>query len=60
MSRRKRRDDSAPMPASGAGLPAFLGEKTNSRVKIRPELVVGLTVALMAAVIVANAVIGSI
>ena len=48
------------MPASGAGLPAFLGERTNSKVRIRPELVVGLTVALIAAVIVANAIIGSI
>jgi preprotein translocase subunit Sec61beta len=48
------------MPASGAGLPAFLGERTNSQVKVRPELVVGLTVALIVAVIVANAIIGSI
>jgi preprotein translocase subunit Sec61beta len=48
------------MPASGAGLPSFLGERTNSQVKVRPELVVGLTVALIVAVIVANAIIGSI
>ena len=60
MSRNKRRSDEAPMPASGAGLPAFLGERTNSRLRIRPELVVGLTVALIIAVIVANSIIGSI
>jgi preprotein translocase subunit Sec61beta len=60
LSRNKRRNDEAPMPASGAGLPAFLGERTNSQVKVRPELVVGLTVALIVAVIVANAIIGSI
>ena len=60
MSRDKRRRDEAPMPASGAGLPAFLGERTNSKVRVRPELVVGLTVALIAAVIIANAIIGSV
>ncbi len=57
---RRRRDGEAPMPASGAGLPAFLGEKTQSKVKVRPELVVGLTVALIAAVIAANSLIGVI
>jgi|GEM_PF-2638478 len=46
------------MPASGAGLPAFLGEKTDSIVKIRPEIVLASTVILIIAVILANAFIG--
>ncbi len=58
MSRRKRRESEASVPASGAGLPAFLGERTDSIVKIRPELVFGLTVALIVTVILANAFIG--
>ncbi len=46
------------MPASGAGLPSFLGERTDSIVKIRPELVFGLTVALIVIIILANTFIG--
>jgi len=55
LSRRKRREDEAAPPASGAGLPAFLGEKTDSVVKIRPEIVLILAIALIVVVILANA-----
>lgn len=60
MSRRKRRESEAPLPASGAGLPAFLGEKTDSVVKIRPELVLAFTMVLIVVVILADALVSSI
>lgn len=47
MSRReKRRQKSAPMPAAGAGLLRFFEEETPG-VKVRPEAVVILAVALI-------------
>lgn len=47
MSRReKRRQKSGPMPAAGAGLLRFFEEETPG-VKVRPEAVVILTVALI-------------
>jgi len=48
------------MPPSGAGLPAFWGEKTDSIAKIRPELVLILAVALIVVVILGNAFIGTL
>jgi len=44
--RERRRERSAPMPAQGAGLLRFFEEET-SGVKVRPELVVILAVALI-------------
>lgn len=44
MSRRRRQ---APMPASSAGLIVFYEEDT-SRVKLRPEVMMALSVALIA------------
>jgi len=51
--RGKRRERRAPMPAASAGLLRFFEEETQG-VKIRPELVVVLTVALIMAAILAR------
>jgi preprotein translocase subunit Sec61beta len=50
---RKKRDKSAPMPAASAGLLRFFEEETQG-IKIRPELVVGLAVALTMAALLAR------
>jgi len=51
MSRReKKRERKAPMPAQGAGLLRFFEEETRG-IKVRPELVVILAVALIVACI---------
>lgn len=54
MSRKKRREKDAPMPASSAGLLSFYQEKTDSVVKISPEIVIALTIALILAVILVS------
>ena len=55
MSRRqKRRERSAPMPAASAGLLRFFEEETKG-IKVRPELVVALAVALLMTAILATA-----
>ena len=54
MSKKKKRESEAPMPASSAGLFGFYAEKTDSIVKIRPELVAILTVILIVSVILAH------
>lgn len=54
LSRKKKREGEASMPASSAGLFQFFGEKTDSIVKIRPELVVLLTAMLMVSVVLAH------
>jgi len=48
--REKRRERSAPMPAASAGLLRFFEEETQG-IKIRPELVVVLAVALIIAAV---------
>ena len=48
--REKRRERKAPMPAQGAGLLRFFEEETRG-IKVRPELVVILAVALIVACI---------
>jgi len=45
MSRKKKKKES-PMPAASAGLLRFFEEETEG-VKVRPELLVGLAVALI-------------
>ncbi|MGD8545141.1 MAG: preprotein translocase subunit Sec61beta [Candidatus Bathyarchaeota archaeon] len=52
MSRRKRRSDS-PMPAASAGLLRFFEEETEG-IKVRPEILVGLAVALIIVCVVAH------
>jgi len=54
MSRRqKKRERSAPMPAASAGLLRFFEEETKG-IKVRPELVVALTIALLMTAIFAK------
>jgi len=55
--RGKRREKRAPMPAASAGLLRFFEEETQG-IKIRPELVVVLTAALVIVAIVARALFG--
>ncbi len=52
-SRKKRRQSGAPMPAAGAGLLRFFEEDTPG-MRIKPEMVVILAVALIIACIVAQ------
>ena len=54
MSRKKKRERETPMPATSAGLFRFYEEKTDSIAKIRPEIIVILTVALILSVILAH------
>ena len=53
MSRRKRRQQSAPMPAAGAGLLRFFEEDTPG-MRVKPEIVVVLAVALIIVCLVAQ------
>ncbi len=46
MSRKKKRESGAPMPAASAGLLRFFEEETEG-IQIRPELIVVLSVALI-------------
>ncbi len=50
---RRKRERTAPMPAVSAGLLRFFEEETKG-VKVRPELVIALTVGLLIAVILAR------
>jgi len=52
--REKRRERSSPMPAASAGLLRFFEEETQG-IKIRPEIVVVLSVALILAAILGRA-----
>jgi len=52
--RGKRREKRGPMPAASAGLLRFFEEETQG-IKVRPELVVVLSVTLIMAAILARA-----
>ena len=52
-SRRKRRQQNAPMPAAGAGLLRFFEEDTPG-ISVRPQIVVVLAVALIIVCIIAQ------
>jgi preprotein translocase subunit Sec61beta len=54
---RKKRERRSPMPAASAGLLRFFEEETHG-IKIRPELVVILTVALTLAALLARVFLG--
>ena len=54
MSRRKKRSSEAPMPVGSAGILSFYQEKTDSVVKIRPELVIGMTLTLIIVVLLSS------
>ncbi|KYH42212.1 MAG: preprotein translocase subunit SecG [Candidatus Bathyarchaeota archaeon B63] len=54
--RRRRRQQTAPLPAAGAGLLRFFEEDTPG-IRVRPEIVVILAVALIIICIVAQMVV---
>ncbi len=58
MSREKKRERKAPMPAASAGLLRFFEEETQG-IKVRPELVVVLAVALIFAAILGRVFFGA-
>jgi preprotein translocase subunit Sec61beta len=51
--RNKKREKRAPMPAASAGLLRFFEEETQG-IKIRPELVVTMSVALILTAVIAR------
>lgn len=55
---RKKRDRKSPMPAASAGLLRFFEEETQG-IKVRPELVVVLAVALIFAAILGRLFFGT-
>jgi len=55
--RGKRRERRAPMPAASAGLLRFFEEETQG-IKVRPELVVILSVALIVVAVLARVLFG--
>lgn len=54
MSRKKKRESGAPMPAASTGLLRFFEEETKG-IQIKPELIVVLSVSLMIICILAHA-----
>jgi preprotein translocase subunit Sec61beta len=50
---RKKKQDQGPMPAASAGLLRFFEEETEG-VKIRPELLMGMAVALIVVSVLAK------
>lgn len=48
------------MPAASAGLLRFYEEKTNSVVKMRPEIVIVITASLIASVVLAHVFLASL
>ena len=53
MSRKKKREGGAPMPAASAGLLRFFEEETKG-IQIRPELIVILSISLIIICILAQ------
>ncbi|MDH5447527.1 MAG: preprotein translocase subunit Sec61beta [Candidatus Bathyarchaeota archaeon] len=53
MSRKKKRESGAPMPAASAGLLRFFEEETKG-IQIKPELIVVLAVALIVVCLLAK------
>lgn len=54
MGMRKKKRDSGPMPAASAGLLRFFEEETEG-IKVRPELLVAMAVALIVVSVIASA-----
>jgi preprotein translocase subunit Sec61beta len=50
---KKKKEKSAPMPAASAGLLRFFEEETEG-VKVKPEILVGLSIALIVVVVLAR------
>jgi preprotein translocase subunit Sec61beta len=57
MSKKKKKKDSSPMPAASAGLLRFFEEETEG-IKVRPELLVAFSVALIIICILAHVYFG--
>jgi preprotein translocase subunit Sec61beta len=53
LSSKKKKKDSSPMPAASAGLLRFFEEETEG-VKVRPELLVMFSVALIVVCVLAH------
>lgn len=53
MSKKKKKDSSGPMPAASAGLLRFFEEETEG-IKVRPEMLVALAIALIVICVLAN------
>lgn len=53
MSKKKKKEKSAPMPAASAGLLRFFEEETEG-VKVRPELLVAFSVVLIVVCVLAH------
>jgi preprotein translocase subunit Sec61beta len=53
MSKKKKKKESAPMPAASAGLLRFFEEETEG-IKVKPEILVALAIALIVVCILAN------
>jgi len=54
---KKKKEKSAPMPAASAGLLRFFEEETEG-IKVRPEILVGLAIALIVICVLANVFFG--
>ena len=50
---KKKKEKAAPMPAASAGLLRFFEEETEG-VKVKPEILVGLSIALIVVVVLAR------
>ncbi len=50
---KRRKKDSSPMPATGAGLLRFFEEETEG-IKVKPEILVAASIALIIICILAN------
>ncbi|MGQ9529968.1 MAG: preprotein translocase subunit Sec61beta [Candidatus Bathycorpusculaceae bacterium] len=50
---KKKKEKAAPMPAASAGLLRFFEEETEG-IKVRPEILVGLAIALTVIVVLAR------
>jgi preprotein translocase subunit Sec61beta len=53
MSKKKKKSESAPMPAASAGLLRFFEEETEG-VKVRPEILIAAAIALIVVCILAR------
>lgn len=53
MSKKRKRESGAPMPAASAGLLRFFEEETEG-IQIRPELIAVLSIALIIACLLAQ------
>jgi len=54
LSKKKKKEKSGPMPAASAGLLRFFEEETEG-IKVKPEILVALAIALIVVCVLANA-----